>query len=175
VGNVAGKTFVPSGQWPPMPMTETDPVTSVNWCDAYSYCAWAGKRLCGQIGGGPLSQGSADDTGASQWFYACSQQGQRAYPYGHNYVPTACNGNAANVAPVATFPQCVGGYPGIFDMSGNVREWEDSCSGAAGMGDMCNERGGSVNDQGAGLACATSDFAARTDSNVHLGFRCCAP
>jgi formylglycine-generating enzyme required for sulfatase activity len=32
-----------------------NPVGEINFCDALAYCAWAGKRLCGRIGGGPHS------------------------------------------------------------------------------------------------------------------------
>jgi len=43
--------------WPPLD-TGDHPVSQVDWCDAYAYCKWAQKRLCGKIGGGP---GSLDD------------------------------------------------------------------------------------------------------------------
>ena len=29
------------------------PVTCIDWCDAWSFCHWAGKRLCGAIAGVP--------------------------------------------------------------------------------------------------------------------------
>jgi sulfatase modifying factor 1 len=173
-------SYTPTGQWPSTATTINNPVTSVNWCDAYAYCAWAGKRMCGQIGGGPVAPNAGSDAGASQWVHACSHDGTLVYPYGNTYGMTTCNGIDANagmqiVSAVGTFPNCVGGYPAIYDMSGNVREWEDSCSGMAGQNDMCNERGGSVNFGAANLACAAQNLAPRTDSNVHLGIRCCAP
>lgn len=31
------------------------PVRCVSWCDAWTFCKWSGKRLCGRIGGGPLT------------------------------------------------------------------------------------------------------------------------
>jgi sulfatase modifying factor 1 len=173
-------SYTPTGQWPPSATTLDVPVTSVDWCDAYAYCAWAGKRMCGQIGGGPVAPSVDNDAGASQWLYACTHDGQFVYPYGNTYGPTTCNGIDANggaqtVEASDAFPACVGGYPGIYDMSGNVREWEDSCSGMTGQNDMCNERGGSVNNGQGNLMCATPQINPRSDQNDHLGIRCCAP
>jgi formylglycine-generating enzyme len=174
-------TWVPTGQWPPSG-AGTLPVTSVTWCDALGYCAWAGKRLCGQIGGGSVDPLAVNSAASDQWYAACTHDGdgQHAYPYGNTYGGTTCNGGDANggaqiVEPVESFTGCVGGYPGIFDMSGNVREWEDSCDAMLGGDDLCNDRGGSVNSDQAGLACNASDLATRNSSNDHLGFRCCAP
>jgi len=31
------------------------PVVCIDWCDAVAFCSWAGKRLCGKIGGGSLT------------------------------------------------------------------------------------------------------------------------
>lgn len=42
--------FTPT-QWPVA--SATLPVVNIDWCDARAYCAWAGKRLCGAIAGGP--------------------------------------------------------------------------------------------------------------------------
>jgi sulfatase modifying factor 1 len=174
-------TWVPSGQWPPSG-AGTLPVTSVTWCDALGYCAWAGKRLCGKIGGGSADPVAVNVAASDQWFSACSHagDGQHAYPYGNTYGGTTCNGIDANagdqiVEPVGSFTGCVGGYAGLLDMSGNVREWEDSCGAMLGPDDLCNQRGGSVNSNQPGLACNAANLGTRNSSNDHLGFRCCAP
>ena len=45
------------------------PRTQVSMCTAWAYCAWAGKRLCGTVGGGrAVNNGSA----SNEWVYACS-------------------------------------------------------------------------------------------------------
>jgi formylglycine-generating enzyme required for sulfatase activity len=54
---------------------------------------------------------------------ACGGAAQTAYPYGNNYDAAKCSAIATSVA---TNLQCVGGYAGLYDMSGNVVEWEDS-------------------------------------------------
>jgi formylglycine-generating enzyme len=178
VGNVCGQTFVPNGAWPPADASL--PVTYVNWCDAHAYCAWAGKRLCGQIGGGSVDQDNADHAGADQWFFACSDGGELTYPYGDTYIKGACNDNNANmgdqiVEAPKSFPECVGGFPGVYDMSGNVSEWEDSCNHENNGGDQCNERGGSVNNNPGMVTCANIQTENRSTTSSHVGFRCCAP
>ncbi len=172
-------TFTPSGGWPG---TGKDgyPVAYVDWCDAYAFCKWAGKRLCGKIGGGANAFGDYANPTASQWYASCSAGGTRTYPYGSAYQGTTCNGadypgSASISAGSAT--GCEGGYPGIFDLSGNVWEWEDSCKGTTGNGDYCRLRGGSfLNvDVAPFLACGSNmpDYY-RSNQYGHVGFRCCS-
>ena len=74
-----------------------------------------------------------------------------------------------------TVPRSIGGYAGIFDMSGNLWEWEDSCATSDGVGDLCRARGGSFWSSELSLRCqgATADHS-RSNVNRNLGFRCCS-
>ena len=166
--------------------TQTDdklPIVDVDWCDAAAYCTWAGKRLCGKIGGGANDYTHYADPKQSQWYNACSAGGVKTYPYGDTYRGSTCNGYeraAGGVVAVGQMNACEGGYPGLFDMSGNVEEWEDSCTGATGADDQCQFRGGSYNDgvANARLNCdfagnSTSWYGTRASSDANLGFRCC--
>jgi formylglycine-generating enzyme required for sulfatase activity len=168
--------------WPPSgPVNQA--LEGVNWCQAYLYCAWAGKRLCGNPDGGPADPGTPDLPSSSQWFQACSANGdgQHRYPYGNAYDPQTCNGADYDAGgPLPSLPTCQGGYSGIFDMSGNVFEWEDSCEPSAsdptGQGDTCNIRGGAFWSPSTQLTCSRQAQTTRGDQGLKndLGIRCCS-
>ena len=173
-------TFVPVGG----PLAPDLPVTYIDWCDAYAYCAWAGKRLCGAIGGGANDPADYANAARSEWFHVCSHDndGQHAYPYGPTYdnglLCNDANRDAGSVTAAGSLPGCQGGFPGVFDMSGNVWEWEDSCeAGAAeaGTDDACRLRGGPFNLGVANTRCNVDHANARTFATANVGFRCCSP
>jgi formylglycine-generating enzyme required for sulfatase activity len=153
-----------------------NPAVSLDWCDAYGFCQWAGKRLCGKIGGGSLSPAAADDPTASQWYNACSRGGKYAFPYASNtYERGKCDDSSVDAPkPPGTYAGCEGGFAGIFDMSGNVWEWEDACDTAG----HCVNRGGSYVHDGAAVGCAFGDvnyMPNRSATTGDTGFRCCSP
>jgi hypothetical protein len=170
-------TFVPSSGWPPNAMLLDLPVTYVDWCDALAYCTTNGKRLCGQTDGTPSPWDGFQDAKSSEWFSACSASGTRVYPYGDMYSPDACNGAEHGVngpLPVGKLDSCNGGFPELFDMSGNVAEWENACESVSGKSDPCRIRGGAFSNGEANLRCQANSAASRESSNAAVGFRCCA-
>jgi formylglycine-generating enzyme required for sulfatase activity len=154
------------------------PVSCVDWCDAWSYCAWRGKRLCG----GTRTEAAPSNPGSpqSRWFMACSgnADGLHDYPYGNDYDATACNGDRARASfwPSGSAATCAGAFAGLLDMSGNAVEWEDACDPGAedgGAGDFCRIRGGSKADPPVALRCDSNNTQRRDTQVPDLGFRCC--
>jgi ELWxxDGT repeat protein len=161
------------------PVGQADyPVVCVDWCDAATYCLWAGKRLCGGTAGGSTPNLHQSEPGQSQWMNACSAGGTVAYPYGNTYEPARCVDAQYNVTyadapygavqPVMAAARCEGGFRGIFGMSGNAAEWEDSC----GTG-SCSVRGGDGAHSDAELRCDSLGTADMGWVAPLLSFRCC--
>ena len=172
-------SYMPACEWPPG--AEGDlPVVCVDWCDALAYCSGVGKRLCGKIGGGANALEDHADATKSQWYAACSSGGTQVYPYGDVFSESACNGydsGPGRTVPVASLAGCqsaVSGYQGVFDLSGNVWEWEDSCSGNAGATDRCRARGADFAGGVSNLRCDHDTDRDRDRQNDDLGFRCCS-
>jgi sulfatase modifying factor 1 len=172
--------YTPAGDWPAVG-NDDYPVGFVDWCDAMAYCLWAGKRLCGKIGGGPNSPLDVTNASKSQWYNACSAGGTTVYPYGNIYDGARCNGfdhpTEGRIA-VASASDCRSAQVGVYDMAGNVFEWEDSCSGNSGASDTCFTRGGAYESPQVVVRCDYETQFYRNATGVtgpYLGFRCCAP
>lgn len=160
------------------------PVVCIDWCDAYAYCAWAKRHLCGRIGGGKLTKDQAGDPALSEWHRGCTNAGTQAYPYGDVYEEGRCNtansGFGATPVEVGLAVDCVGGYAGLHDMSGNVEEWEDSCGNGVNPDDPaddgCTVRGGAYWTEAADSRCDGLSYAPpRSMVSNDWGFRCCGP
>ena len=164
-------TFEPSQAWPG---ADDLPVTTVNWCDAYAYCHWARKHLCGAVGGGPGDFDGFAEADTDQWHRACTGAGARTYPYGNTYESATCNGSdfGAGTKVPGGQASCQGAYPGLFDMSGNVWEWTDACD-ADTEGATCRIRGGSFANGAPALRCDTDSSAVRSETHPTVGLRCC--
>ena len=198
------------------------PVHYVDWCDAYEYCRWAKKQLCGSITGGPAAFDKPTDATENAWYNACSAGGDYPYSYAGSFTAGKCNGGApagAGDTPACgpgnqqrsgygcaenhddgihelvngsltgtysefEFAECTGGFSNIYQMIGNVAEWENSCDGDQADAN-CRVRGGSYT-AGNGNADALSCGGERTVQRVpqegsataaaalaDVGFRCC--
>jgi formylglycine-generating enzyme len=149
-------------------------MTCVDWCDAYAYCGWAGKRLCGKIGAGGIEYDDVGNPALSEWAYACSNGGTTTYPYGNVEDKDACKYYSAfypayGVVDVQSMPLCRGladPFSQLWDLVGNAGEWIQDSYGAYGISHTY------VGAKGDKLYTCSS----RTTSSgamAYIGFRCC--
>lgn len=179
VASAAWDAQAPECAWntptqPPPDAAALAPVEAVDWCDAKAFCAWAGKRLCGKVGGGPLAPGAASSF-ESEWRYACTNGGSTAWPYGATYQPGFCNvASDAGLTPVGSLPACANGR-GVLDLTGNVWEWIDQCTPADGgpASDGCIFLGGESSSPSS-YDCTVASGLARSATPPRVGIRCCA-
>ncbi|HEY8079134.1 MAG TPA: SUMF1/EgtB/PvdO family nonheme iron enzyme [Labilithrix sp.] len=155
-------------------------VARVGWCQAQVYCAWAGKRLCGTLDGGAgydFAAGTVQPID-TEWYFACTHGGARAYPYAASVDPAACDDgpDAAIEAPGAK-PACVGGYAGLYDMVGNVSEWELGFKFDGSYPPYVHARGpwfASATTDDCSVMGGDPDRVPYTNGDPRVGIRCCA-
>jgi hypothetical protein len=160
------------------------PVACIDWCDARAYCESVGKHLCRSFAGADLPAGKTTDVNSDEWYAACSAGGADKFAYGNTYQAAYCNmdlfGSSSSIG-VGTAPACHGPslpYSYVYDMNGNVAEWQAACTGAAGAADTCAARGGSwlssnSPDPTRAGDCVAAPTSARSRRSSQIGFRCC--
>ena len=153
------------------------PQPCVDFCDAAVYCREIGKQICGSVDGVATDAAGTD----SEWLLACTANGKNQGISGEGFVRGQCNdqtGNAQTTVPVASKSECQSpepGYSGIFDLIGNLREWEDNCDTMNGNFDTCHLRGGTFGISAAAPLCGETVYAERGSFSETVGFRCCEP
>jgi formylglycine-generating enzyme required for sulfatase activity len=63
---------------------------------------------------------------------------------------------------------------GVYDLSGNVFEFEDSCTGYKDQNDVCPIRGGAFSAFSGQLTCDAPNCLYRFQALEDVGFRCCS-
>lgn len=148
-------------------------VTGIDWCDAATFCHWAGKELCGDRGGAPVDTSVAQWETSTEWSKACLATADFA----------DCNTQHTGVTHPFRNDQCTrpadmtcGGTTGIRDLAGNVREWENTCEASgAPRDDRCYARGDWCFYEGTPctLVQTGTSMETRDEKAYYIGFRCC--
>lgn len=162
----------------PPPLVDSDPahadlpIGGVGECDAWSYCRWAGKRLCGAIADGGSARGVALE--ATEWGFACvNGRMNLPFPYGTEAKPV-CATESGQAVPVGSRPECRGTVPPfdeIYDLVGNHQELINDFGTAT---DSIAAHGGSFRSASTTGCDAAAGFDALLFNFDDSGFRCCA-
>lgn len=136
------------------------PKIKVSWYEAKAACESQGKRLCKE----------------REWERACKGPKNHRYPYGDDFSSTICNtakddGSKGTLSSIGSFKDCKSPF-GIYDLSGNVREW--TASRIAPGNPAYVVKGGSAYKSEKSTRCAVREFAMPGETSSLIGFRCCA-
>lgn len=175
VGPTTGGTNVTESDWFSPDTTPNRAVVCIDWCDANAFCQWAGKRLCGAVGGGPVTQSTFANPKRSEWYNACSNQGATVYPYGDEY-DEACgrskDGALPDVDAASACHAASGMFSKVYGMSGLTSEWLDACEYVPSVGmSMCAVAGSSGSAEVS--RCGAPGLVAPQSAGPNSGFRCC--
>jgi sulfatase modifying factor 1 len=148
----------------------------LTFCYAQSYCEWAGKRLCGQLGDGGFVQNITD---LNEWSYACSNGAKDTiFPYGNDFVDGACNTSSGVAHEAGAYGACHGleaGFAALFDLPGNVAEYINNANDGGNLAAMGASFDPGYNSGGYNEGCTFAvNFNGTTQGVLTVGFRCCA-
>lgn len=114
--------------------------------EARAHCEAAGKRLCSE----------------REWETACRGEAGYRFPYGDEFIPTACACGGVPVRSAGTSNSCRSAF-GVYDLSGNAAEWVES--GAL--------KGGDHEGDAFDVRCGARAFPSDEEGPRMRGVRCC--
>jgi formylglycine-generating enzyme required for sulfatase activity len=141
--NDSGTGFIgTNGNWhsPGFPQTERDPVVCVSWDDAQAYVAWLSAKVghvyrlpteaeweyAARAGTTTARYGSDKPTEICRYTNIGDLDYSEQHP-GDSGVSLACRDGYAFTSPVESFPP---NQFGLYDMLGNVLNWNEDCANA---------------------------------------------
>ncbi|NLH47525.1 MAG: SUMF1/EgtB/PvdO family nonheme iron enzyme [Myxococcales bacterium] len=135
------------------------PKTNVGWAEAKKSCEAQGKRLCSE----------------AEWERSCKGPANSRFPYGNDFNPNVCatqnsNGQKRTVASAGGWAACRSGF-GVYDMSGNVREWTSSPVAPGQAAYVV--KGGAADEPDWAVRCGVRIAAGPGTASYLIGFRCC--
>ena len=152
---------------------DDQPVVSITWYAARSYCLWL--SLVESKGKNPDLYRLPTEP---EWEWAASGKEKREYPWGNSEpTPKLANYSDSNIGattPVGSYPE--GATPeGLYDMAGNVWEWQENRFGHEKYPDARALRGGSWDDDSENLRCSSRNVDLPDFWYFSVGFRVVRP